>query len=300
LTKESTMPIACLFDDDLVFRGVRDLLHTAGWDCHRFGSETALLRALCHQRTELVVVATGGDSRLEERILSWVSHRTGEHTPVVMMCANAAAERIARALDAGVEDVVSPSANPLELLARLRCAATRAHRETRMSTLSVGDYTLDRASAQVFDRGAKVPLTAREFAMAWLFFSNQGKTLSRETISVAVWGVGEDITHRTMEQHVYKLRKKLRLSDPRGVAIRALYSQGYRLEVTHAFDGEAAIRTPASPLPYLVRSAAFDAWNVSGSAMAVVPQAASSMGIKRATPAHVNGALPSIAALPAA
>ncbi len=225
------MSIACLITNDAVYDGVSNLLHTAGLDCRRFHSETALMRGLCREHTALVVIDTANDARLEERILSWVSHRTGERTPVVMMCANAAAQRIARALDAGVDDFVSPLIDPLELVARLRCAATRAQRDTLMSTLSLGDFTLDRSSGQVFDRGTKVPVTAREFAMAWLFFSNRGKTLSRETISVAVWGVGEDITHRTMEQHVYKLRKKLRLCGARGVTIRALYSQGYRLEV---------------------------------------------------------------------
>jgi DNA-binding response OmpR family regulator len=264
------MPIACLINDDRVFNGVRDLLHTAGWDCHRFGSETALLRGLCHQRTDLVVIETGNDSRLEERMLSWVSHRTGERTPVVMMSANAAAERIARALDAGVEDFISPLANPLELMARLRCAATRANRDTQMETLSVGDFTLHRSSAQVLDRGTKVPLTAREFAMAWLFFANNGKTLSRETISVAVWGVGEDITHRTMEQHVYKLRKKLGLSNPRGVAIRALYSQGYRLEVTAQVEDTPAVALPrVTALPHAPRPKMVSSWAPAGMIVAL-------------------------------
>jgi len=67
--------------------------------------------------------------------------------------------------------------------------------------------------------------------MAWLLFSNLGHYLTRKTISVAIWGVAEEIAGRTIEQHVYKLRKKLGLGTERGVTIRTAYARGYRLEL---------------------------------------------------------------------
>jgi DNA-binding response OmpR family regulator len=71
--------------------------------------------------------------------------------------------------------------------------------------------------------------------MAWLFFSSPGVYFSRNTISIAIWGVNRDIANRTIEQHVYKLRKKLKLGVERGLIIRADYTQGYRLEL---LDGD--------------------------------------------------------------
>ena len=70
--------------------------------------------------------------------------------------------------------------------------------------------------------------------MAWLFFSNPNACVSRETISLAVWGTQEEITSRTMEQHVYKLRKKLKLDGQHEVVLRTCYAQGYKLEVLQA------------------------------------------------------------------
>ena len=90
-------------------------------------------------------------------------------------------------------------------------------------------------------------LTAREFAMAWLFFSNPNACLSRETISLCVWGAGAEVTARTMEQHVYKLRKKLRLDGHHGVTLRTCYALGYKLEVTCVSTSEVQHQAARPP-----------------------------------------------------
>ena len=45
-----------------------------------------------------------------------------------------------------------------------------------------------------------------------------------------MWGSEYDFNKRTIEQHIYKLRKKLSLCEARGVIIRTLYQHGYRIE----------------------------------------------------------------------
>jgi DNA-binding winged helix-turn-helix (wHTH) protein len=139
---------------------------------------------------------------------------------------------VARALDAGVDDFIMKPVNPIELCARLRAVHRRRRQTAQSRTISLAGYVLDRTTSTVTNRGIPVTLTAREFSMAWLLFSNPGTCLSRSTISLAVWGVQADISWRTLEQHIYKVRKKLELSAERGVSIRTLYSMGYHLEVS--------------------------------------------------------------------
>jgi len=66
--------------------------------------------------------------------------------------------------------------------------------------------------------------------------------ISRETIGMSLWSSDSEVAGRTIEQHVYKLRKKLQLGTERGVSIRTAYGQGYRLELL----GQQAA---ASPFP---------------------------------------------------
>lgn len=85
-----------------------------------------------------------------------------------------------------------------------------------------------------------IALTAREFSIAWLLFSNPGVCFRRCQLAKAVWGSHTEFTDRTMEQHIYKLRKKLRLCNHSGaVRIRTVYSHGYKLELALS-DGNTA------------------------------------------------------------
>jgi DNA-binding response OmpR family regulator len=70
-----------------------------------------------------------------------------------------------------------------------------------------------------------VELTAREFALAEMFFRHPGQVLSREQLLSHVWGYDYDPGSNVVDVYVGYLRKKLgegRITTARGM--------GYRLE----------------------------------------------------------------------
>jgi DNA-binding response OmpR family regulator len=71
----------------------------------------------------------------------------------------------------------------------------------------------------------EVDLTAREFALAELFFSNPGQVLSREQILSHVWGYDYDPRSNVVDVYVGYLRKKLGAD-----RITGIRGMGYRLE----------------------------------------------------------------------
>jgi DNA-binding response OmpR family regulator len=225
------MNIACLICDEKVSRHVHLVLSSAGFNCERFLSETSLLRTLRRRGFDLILADAGKNPPAEERVFSWLNCRTGESMPVVMMSSDHSADGIAHALAAGADDFIANPFDSTELLARLHAVLRRYSRRNVQHTIELGGFVLDRDSLRCIDRGVTIELTPREFTMAWLLFSSPGLYLSRETISAVVWGVDSEIAGRTIEQHVYKLRKKLHLSAQRGVMIRTAYSHGYRLEL---------------------------------------------------------------------
>lgn len=97
--------------------------------------------------------------------------------------------------------------------------------------LQEAGFTFDRKRHKAYDRGALIDLTPREFDLAWLFFSSPGTFHSYEGLSAAIWGVDSSIAKRTVEQHIYTVRKKLNLSRERGAWIFTRYTKGYKLEV---------------------------------------------------------------------
>jgi DNA-binding response OmpR family regulator len=230
------MRIACLMPDDAVYATACRNLAPHGFECSRHTDDASLLRVIHRGQIDIVLCDVGFDSAMEERLLTWLE---GSHTPplpIVLQTPDLRAARVARALSAGADDVVPRSADIVEMVARLRASIRRRRRHGGGTRLDIGGYHLDQTTGRVMNEGVSIELTVREFALAWLLFSNAGTCLSRKTISVVVWGLDEALSSRSMEQHIHSLRRKLRLHDARGVTIRAIYGKGYQVIVgSHGF-----------------------------------------------------------------
>ena len=48
---------------------------------------------------------------------------------------------------------------------------------------------------------------------------------------VDIWGKSGDMLSRSLDTHVYRVRSKLALSAKNGVALKSVYTIGYRLEM---------------------------------------------------------------------
>jgi DNA-binding response OmpR family regulator len=54
--------------------------------------------------------------------------------------------------------------------------------------------------------------------------------MPRELLVKLIWGRDLDISSRSLNTHVYRLRHKLEIGPEHGVRLRAIYTHGYRLE----------------------------------------------------------------------
>jgi len=234
------MHIACYIRDDGIFCAVQSTLGSEGITCERVLSEVALLRSLRNCQVNLVLIGTETDIEQEETIRSWLNCRSGDLTPVVVLSHNVSPDRVVSALKAGADDVVRVPFDSGELLARLQAITRRYGCSSTRRVIDLHGFHLERDTGRVLNHGEPVSLTPREFALAWLLFTRPGAYLSRDAISVAVWGMDSSIASRSIEQHIHLVRKKMGLCNERGVWIRTAYTKGYCLQL----DNEAAAGTP--------------------------------------------------------
>lgn len=87
---------------------------------------------------------------------------------------------------------------------------------------------LNESEFSVTAEGTTIQLFAKEFALLQFLYLNQGHAFSREQLLDKVWQ-GEHPTDRTVDDHIYRLRKKL--SPLSGVEIVTIRSFGYSLRV---------------------------------------------------------------------
>ena len=128
------------------------------------------------------------------------------------------------ALDAGADDYLAKPFSFDELLVRIR-ARLREAPVPESTVLIEGDCALDLRTRTLTVAGKMVELTAREFALAELFFRNSRQVLSRQQILSHVWGYDYEPDSNVVDVYVGYLRKKL--GKERLVTVRGM---GYRFD----------------------------------------------------------------------
>jgi two-component system, OmpR family, copper resistance phosphate regulon response regulator CusR len=143
---------------------------------------------------------------------------------VVILTARDSVEDTVAGFEGGADDYVAKPFRFEELLARVR-ARLREDGVAEPTVLRVGEASLDLRTRRLTVGGRTLELTAREFAMAEMFFRHPGQVLSREQLLSHVWGYDYDPGSNVVEVYVRYLRQKLGES-----WITTVRGMGYRLE----------------------------------------------------------------------
>ena len=150
-------------------------------------------------------------------------------TPVLMLTARGEESDKVRGLDTGADDYVVKPFAINELTARIRALLRRTRPELVDERLEYADIILDRASRRVTRQGHNIHLGPTEFRLLDFLMQRPGRVFSRERLMDAVWGPNTYVELRTVDVHVGRLRKALRVNgtdDP----IRTVRSAGYSLD----------------------------------------------------------------------
>jgi two-component system phosphate regulon response regulator PhoB len=155
---------------------------------------------------------------------------TTKDIPIIM--ATARSEEIDRVVgfEVGADDYVVKPLSVRELTLRIKAVLRR--RETTPQTSdasSFGRLAIDRAGKRVLVDGEERPVTALEFRLLETLLDRRGRVQTRETLLADVWGVSPDITTRTVDTHVKRLREKLGAA---GAYVETVRGFGYRFKTS--------------------------------------------------------------------
>lgn len=145
--------------------------------------------------------------------------------PILMLTAKAAEEDRILGLELGADDYVPKPFSPREVLLRVEAVLRRVKPPGKAERLIYPGLEVDLASGLVQVEGRAVPLTVTEFRLVVFLASRPGRLLSREVLLREVWGYDGEVTSRTVDTHVKRLRQKL---GPAGEYIETVRGMGYR------------------------------------------------------------------------
>lgn len=165
-----------------------------------------------------------GDSGLE---LLRVLRRRGDKTPVLIATARGEEEERIRGLELGADDYLVKPFSLRELEARISAVLRRAG--SAPGRIWLGTAEVDLEGHTIVRSGQRLHLVAKEAELLAYFLRHRGRTLSREEILRSVWGHDVLPTTRTVDTHVFNLRRKLEPDPDRPRYLLTAHGVGYRL-----------------------------------------------------------------------
>lgn len=149
-----------------------------------------------------------------------------QNIPVIMLTARGHEVDRVMGLELGADDYVIKPFSPRELLLRIRAVLRRSTvSDTSAGERLFGYLRVDTEAHRVWIKDVEVSLTALELRLLDTLLSRKGRVQSRETLLEEVWNMPAELTTRTVDTHVKRLRQKLLSA---GEYIQTVRGVGYR------------------------------------------------------------------------
>ena len=132
----------------------------------------------------------------------------------------------------GADDYVTKPFSVRELILRVK-AILKRNSKTLLTPIEVnrnfGSLKMDIESHEVFIDDKEVILTALEFKLLNQLVERRGRVQTRDQLLSDVWGYSADVTTRTVDTHIKRLREKL---GTMGKYVQTIRGVGYKFSRT--------------------------------------------------------------------
>ena len=152
-------------------------------------------------------------------------NEVNENVAVVMLTAKS--EEIDRIVgfELGADDYVTKPFSVRELILRVKVLLKKRSDDIDQNLLEFGPIAMNLDAHDVSVEGKNILLTALEFKLLKHLLKRKGRVQTRDQLLGDVWGYSSEVTTRTVDTHIKRLREKL--GKP-GELIQTIRGVGYR------------------------------------------------------------------------
>ena len=157
------------------------------------------------------------------------SNKDTKLLPIIMLSARSEEADKSLGLDTGADDYISKPFSPMELVSRVKALIRRTNTFMSKDEFIVGELKIALSEMQAYRNDQLIKLGPKEFKLLTLLAERPGHIFSRQKLLDTVWGVGIFIEDRTVDVHMSRLRKALRINETDSDLIRTVRDGGYGL-----------------------------------------------------------------------
>jgi two-component system phosphate regulon response regulator PhoB len=151
---------------------------------------------------------------------------------VLMVTAKTEPQDVVQGLEKGADDYISKPFHPTVFIARVKALLRRAQAKKAppvdSSEYAMGGLRMNFKTYEISFKSEPLHLTPSEFKLLGSLVQNEGCVLTREQLIENIQGEGINVVGRTIDTHVFGLRKKL---GDWGDRIETIRGVGYRVKV---------------------------------------------------------------------
>lgn len=210
---------------DAIISGLKQHMYSVEWLTDGQVALDTLLLPNQKQSFDAIILDLGLPKKSGLEILkSLRSHKVT--TPVLILTARNTIPDKVNGLDQGADDYLTKPFDLSELCARLRTITRRGEGKQSTSVLELGTVSIDQSAHKVFISDKLVEFSRREFTLLTKLIEMSGKVVTRDMLSQALYGWGDDVDSNAIEVHVHHIRKKI----SNAISIKTIRGVGYIAE----------------------------------------------------------------------
>ncbi|MBN1597972.1 MAG: response regulator transcription factor [Bacteroidales bacterium] len=219
-------------DEANMLRGLKDNLEFEGYIVDTAEEGNTGLEKLLQNKYDLILLdvmlpnISGFD-------ICKTARKEGITTPIIMLTAKGEEIDKVLGLELGADDYITKPFSLRELLARIKAILRRTKSSgngliNENINIQIGKLTVNFKNYEAFIDEKPVKMSHKEFEILHYLYQNANKTIDRDELMSNVWDINYDITTRTVDNFILKLRQKIENDPNQPKIIHTVHGVGYK------------------------------------------------------------------------
>lgn len=224
--------ILIIEDEMNMVKGLKDNLEFEGYEVDTAMEGSSGLQKIlqCHYDLILLDIMLPEVSGFD---ICKSARREGVNTPIILLTAKGEEIDKVLGLEFGADDYITKPFSLRELLARIKAILRRAPAVKAESDESefirIGNIKINFKNYLALEGKSEIKMSHKEFEILHYLYNNAGKTIHRDDLISRVWSIDYDITTRTVDNFILKLRQKIETDPNNPKIILTVHGMGYKM-----------------------------------------------------------------------
>jgi len=222
-----------IVEDELnMVKGLKDNLEFEGFETDTAMDGNLGLEKVLQNKYDLILldVMLPGVSGFD---ICKTARKEGVITPIILLTAKGEEIDKVLGLELGADDYITKPFSLRELLARIKAILRRPpigkEGSVEPEFIDIGNIKVNFKNYVALKGKNEIKMSYKEFEILHYMYMNAGKIIQRDDLMSDVWSIDYEVTTRTIDNFILKLRQKIEADPNNPKIILTVHGVGYKM-----------------------------------------------------------------------